>query len=282
MKHTTLIRLILFGVFTSITAHADDNKTLPSVASLDYCADQYILALANDHQIKALSPEARMSHSFYRVRAMDKPLFKATTEDVLLLKPDMVLRSWNGTPQTLNMIKEHGIPVHTVTYGEDINSFFNTMLTFGTLLNQTARAQALVEDYRKRLSNLKNAPKLNLTATYITSFGFTAGTDTYINEIIELAGLKTTAQTAGIKQWQALPLEQFLINPPDVIIGGFFDAEDPTPSNWSFMRHPQFAKKFEDIPTIMVSGGLLSCGGTFLIDAAEYIRAKAGEIIDEE
>ena len=62
MKALMAYLLITLGVVSP--AAAEDR-----IMSLDYCADQFVLALADEKQIIGVSSEARDAHSFYRERA---------------------------------------------------------------------------------------------------------------------------------------------------------------------------------------------------------------------
>ncbi len=54
---------------------------LPRVVSLDYCADQYVLALADREQILAVSPAAGAEYSYMAERAQGVPRARPTPED---------------------------------------------------------------------------------------------------------------------------------------------------------------------------------------------------------
>ncbi|MEZ5998409.1 MAG: hypothetical protein R3B98_06925 [Hyphomonas sp.] len=68
----------------------------PRVVSLDYCADQFVLGLADREQILAVSKDAEKPFSHLRDRAAGLPKVRAAAEDVVALKPDIVVRSWGG------------------------------------------------------------------------------------------------------------------------------------------------------------------------------------------
>ena len=84
------------GLCAAISLPALAGPDRPSLVSLDYCADQFVLALADHDQIIGLSPDADAAHSFLREKAKGLPKTSASTEEVLQQKPDLVLRTWRG------------------------------------------------------------------------------------------------------------------------------------------------------------------------------------------
>lgn len=250
------------------------------VVSLDYCADQYVLALADREQIMALSRDAGEIFSFYADRAQGLPQFGATAEEIIHMKPDLVVRNWQGY-EFLPLLKDAGIPVASTLYGSTLDTLYKNIRQIGAALGQGTRAEELIGDYKRRHAALKALPPLSLRAVYITAGGVTAGKGTFIAETMRLAGLTVMVDEFDLTGWKPFPLERLVHTPPDIIIGGFFDQKKKYRLNWSISRHPRVAKMMEDIPTLMVGGRYLSCAGAFTIEAAEYIRAAAVALIRE-
>ena len=71
---------------------------LPRIASINVCTDQLLMALADPAQILGLSPYARdPSLSWDAAKASQFPKLSGTAEDVLVLKPDLVVAGrWNS------------------------------------------------------------------------------------------------------------------------------------------------------------------------------------------
>ena len=66
------------------------------IVSLDFCADQYVLKFADREQILAVSPDAVRGFSYMRDTAIGIPSVRPIAEDVLILKPDLIIRSYGG------------------------------------------------------------------------------------------------------------------------------------------------------------------------------------------
>lgn len=273
------------GVMSLAQAHdkpIDKPIDKPRAVSLDYCADQFILSLADRDQIMALTTDAIVNHSFFRDRARGLPLYSAVLEDVLHKKPDVVIRTWGGF-KMLPVLKRAGIPVATAGYATNDETLYQNIRLVGAALRQPKRAEKLILDHQSRKSLVRNRAaqraRMNpIRVLYITPSGLTAGEDTFIDNIFILAGLTSLSQEIGLKGWQSIPLEHLIQNPPDLIIGSFFDQEQYQISNWSLARHNLITHMLTTIPTIIVPGRYLSCNGIFSVDAAEYIQQEVEKL----
>ena len=82
--------------------------------------------------------------------------------------------------------------------------------------------------------------------------------------------VNVTAQQ-GKTGWPSIDLEELVLNPPDMIITGFFDLGAEQPSHWSIARHSYLKTLFKGAPTLHLPGRLLSCSAWFSVDAVEQI-----------
>ncbi len=263
-------------------AHASDiSKTdkpkiiSPKIISLDYCADQYVLALVDPNQIMALSMAADSAHSFFKSRAAGLPKFYSTVDELLYLQPDVVVQSWQAHAKMPELMQRRGIRLFETHFGSDPDVVIKNITLAGQSFAQEKRAEALINDYKRRLAALRALPKLDLRAAYVTPSGYTAGSDTIMDDVIQLAGFQSYAAARKITGWQPLPMEDLLIDPPDIFIASFFDTNLKTQSVWSKARHGVFTRMLHDIPAIFLPGRYVSCNGLFMVDAAERLRAEA-------
>ena len=68
------------------------------IISLDFCADNYVLKLADPDQGTAISPDAEKDFSHMRNAAAGFRTVRPVSENILILKPDLVVRSYGGGP----------------------------------------------------------------------------------------------------------------------------------------------------------------------------------------
>ncbi|WP_417450025.1 ABC transporter substrate-binding protein [Kordiimonas sp.] len=270
--------LVLVACAGPLRVGADGANGNPSVMSLDFCADQYVLAFAARDNILAVSDEAAGVNSFFANRAAGLPVSGGALENVLMMKPDLVVRTWRGSMVGDAMARRLGIrtfqPPYAMTPEDNLRNLVLAAEAFGA----TAGASEMVAAYHARWERLKKQPKSPLKAVYMTPSGFTAGLGTFVDDIIKLAGFDTVATDADMRGWVPLPLEKMVMDPPDVVIGSFFNEGTVHISHWSGGRHGAYRDIIKELPVIMVPSRHLSCSGAFFVDAAEYIRAEASRL----
>ena len=243
--------------------------------SIDFCADQYLLALAERSEIQAVSFEAMGPQSYYGARAKGLETVTGAMEEILLMRPNMVLRTWKGGPRAKDIMDAAGISSFQPPYAYSLASNFETLLAVGEKIGKRQEAEALVAARKSSLAGLRANPRSPLRALYMTPSGFTAGTGTFVDDIIKLAGFDTVAEDADIRSWALVPLEKMVVSPPDFIVAAFFGDSDVHVSHWSSGRHGVSKRLIANLPTIHIPSHYLSCSGAFAVEAAEFIRGEA-------
>ena len=259
-----------------LAACSGERSTLPlasasakpaRIISLDFCADQYVLKLADRQNILALSQEAGMNHSYLRGDTENIPLVTPSAEHVLAFQPDLIVRSYGGGPNAERFYQQAGIPVITIGWAGDMEAIKTVTQTVADGLGQSERGQALVADIDARLAALPrriDAP----TILYMTPTGVTAGEATLIGNLIEQAGLTNFEQRPG---WHALPLERLTRDQPDAVATSFYDSTALAHDIWSAARHPIARKQISTKPTVNLPGAWTACGAWFALDAVEAL-----------
>lgn len=246
----------------------------PTLASMDYCADQYILALADRDQILALSKDATSVYSLFRERATGIPQLRGNSEDMLALAPDMVVRQWKGSPAVDALFERAGIMPISIPFAGSPQAALDSLIAFGEQIGRGEQARAYAARRHTMRQQLATWPATGLKALYVTPSGYTAGGGTSVDAIIRSAGLDTMATDYDLQGWHPLPLESIIRSAPDVIITSFFDLPGPA-SRWSSAQTPQIRDLLADLPVIDLPASHLSCNGLFDIEAAHFIREKA-------
>lgn len=241
------------------------------IVSLDLCADQYVLKLVDRERILAVSTVATADFSYLRDVAQGLPTVRSVAEDVLVLKPDLVVRAYGGGPNAAAFFERAGVPVLTVGWASDIPAVFDIVETLAAGLGEPARGARVVAEMRERLSQLP-APNRERTALYMTPAGVTTGPGSLVHELLVAAGLENFQTQAG---WQPIPLERLAYDSPDLVAAAFFDTHTNHPDGWSPMRHPVARAQLSDRQTVALKGAWTACSGWFLLDAVEALAAGA-------
>ena len=246
----------------------------PSVASLDFCADQYVLALADADQIVGVSPHAETEFSYLAQKAAGIPKIRPTAEEILVLEPDAVVRLWGGGYGAKDTLERYGIPVVQVSLAVTLEETKANLLAVGEALGHLDRAEAIAADLDTRLSAIHVVPQTERpVALYVTPSGTTSGRGTFIHEMMVTAGVENMSAELGTSPWHPVNLEALALSPPDMIVAGFFDLRSGKLSNWSLSRH-EFLRRQGDIrPVARIPSREIACAAWFVVDAIEEIAA---------
>ena len=252
------------------------NNTAARVVSLDVCADQYALELLPAAHIAALSPDAVSDFSYHQDKARTHKTVRPRAEDILALKPDIVLRAHGGGPNAARLFEAAGIDVVNIGWvntleGDAQGSVIDTLRTVAQDLNQAPVGERLITQYEQRLTALKDSrTTASQTALYVTPYGATTGTDSLIHDLIELGGYENYQKGRG---WASLPLERLTQDEPDIILTSFFDSHDSVSAHWSPSRHPIIRRMMDERPSVDLKGAWTSCNAWFVLDVAEAIQS---------
>ena len=248
----------------------------PRAVSLDYCADQYLLKLADPEQIAAVSRGADKDYSYLRNDAQSHKKIRPSLEETAPLNPDIVIRQWGGGPNTEQRFSRFGAKVVSLGYPEDFDGVKANIRLAAEALQQEEKSEAIIADMERRLDALtRKENSEHKKALYVTPGGVTAGAHTMIDAMMNAAGVINIAAEAGQSYWPALPAETLILDPPSLIVAGFFDSEDERINYWSAARHPALRKLLRKTPTVSLPPDVISCAAWFSVDAAEAIAEGA-------
>jgi iron complex transport system substrate-binding protein len=268
------MRRLVLALALALCAASGAHAAPTRIVSLDYCADQYVLGLADRNQIAALSFGADNDDSYYRDRAIGLRLTRGSLEEVLALKPDLVVRTWGGGPEAEAVYTRFHIPVLSLSDAATFGEAREEMLRAAHAFGQDARGAAVAADMKARIAALSardHGPRPRVL--YLTAGGATAGKGVLMDEVIRLAGGVNEYRGA---YWNVLPLEQLVQRPPPFVARGFFTAEQTKESAWSPAHNAGFRRALKSAHVIDLPTGAISCSAWFQLDAAEALaRALA-------
>lgn len=235
------------------------------IVSLDYCADQFVLKLADRTQIAAVSVDATRHFSYMRAEAHGLRQVRSTAEDVLAAKPDLVVRAYGGGPNVAHVMGRAGAPVAQLGFAEDFDGVRANIRAMALAIGHPERGEALIADMDARLRAIET-PRSEVRALYLTPSGYTTGAGSMVDRMISAAGLTNFERQPG---WQPIPLERIAVDKPDLIAAVDFGADTARLDAWSAARHPVARRRLATLPIVAMDGAWTACGGWFLVDAVE-------------
>lgn len=240
------------------------------IVSLDYCADQFVLALADREQIAALSRGSRRDDSYFRARAAGIRQTRGTLEEVLALRPDLIVRNWGGPWDAEQVYARFGVAVLQVGDTPDFAAAREDVLDAARVIGQPARGAALARDLDLRLARLAAQRPAPQPVMYLSAGGAVAGRGTLMDAIITAAGGRNVRAE---QSWALLPLERMVETPPALIATGFFDHGRTNINAWSPSRHPAVRRALTRTRSVALPPATISCEAWFAVEAAEVIAA---------
>jgi iron complex transport system substrate-binding protein len=152
---------------------------------------------------------------------------KYNLEEIVKIKPDLILASPLTAPDVLKSLKDITPSVFVVSNPKDMEGLYNNLTTVGTLTGHKAEADKLVSDLRARvktvvdqLSKATDKPKVfyELDATDPAK-PWTAGAGTFIDLLIGLAGGQNIGSSLQ-GDYAQISQEELIVQNPDVILLG--------------------------------------------------------------
>ncbi|MBN1646496.1 MAG: ABC transporter substrate-binding protein [Spirochaetales bacterium] len=142
-------------------------------------------------------------------------------ETIIMLRPDLVVASSHFTRTSVQTLDTAGIPVAVLKEENTFEGMYRMLEKIGVLTGHEKRSAGLVKSIQDSVMRItvavKNAPRPRVY--YVVGFGewgdYTAGGDTFINDLIEMAGGTNIA--ADISGW-SFNLESLILRDPDIII----------------------------------------------------------------
>lgn len=149
-------------------------------------------------------------------------------ESILSLNPDLVISGSMVSKKVTDLMDAMGVPMVCVIEKPRFNALFDNISAIGRLVGKEHEADSLIENLELRIENLisstdssqPSTPNSQLpTVYYVVGFGasgnFTAGGNTFINDIIRMAGGRNIAE--DVEGW-SYSLEALVKEDPDYII----------------------------------------------------------------
>lgn len=124
-----------------------------SLASINLCADQLLLLLADENQIRSLS---NLSHeeagSFFYIRARKFPVNEGHAEQILNLQPDIVIVGQYSNSHTVEMLREVGLTVRTLPIADTVEAVLANIVQVAEWVGKKERGDNIVAGLRDRLA----------------------------------------------------------------------------------------------------------------------------------
>ncbi len=231
------------------------------VVSLNMCADQLVIALADRSQIAGLTEWARDPQlSFFADRAKGLPFTHRSAEEVLDRRPDLVIGAPYRTKDVLAPLKARGVAMLDLPQQDGLAGTEASIRVVADALGHPKRGDALIASIRSQLSDIGPPPGRGRTAAYYQRQGYLTGTGTLVDDMMHRLGLINLAGRMGRSALSQIPLEQLALARPDFVV-----TEDSTRAgedrSGAMVRHPLLEAALRPGHHLHIPQALTVCGG---------------------
>lgn len=265
---TLFLALAGCGAGAVETGTGTGGKDSPRVVSINPCVDSVLMQVADPAQV------AGISHYSHDPRATSIPLalarrFRATSgtaEEVVALRPDIVLAGGHVAPATIAALRRMHIRLIQFGVPESVAESADQIRTIAAAVGHPARGTALNAAIEAALRRAGAASQAPIPALIWQSGGLVPGGGTLADELLRRTGFRNLSVDYGLRRWDVLPLEHLVAHPPRVLLsvgaGGYGDR---------MLTHPVLRRLDADIAVRDYPERLMHCGGPTIIDAARRL-----------
>lgn len=244
------------------------------IVSLNMCTDELVLRLADAKRIASvtwLSQDPRNANMAEAARRV--PANHGLVEQVLALKPDLVVAGAYTTRATVGLLKRVGTSPREFGVPRNLAEMRAQIREMAALLGEETRGEALIADIDTRLEALGARRRARpLRAVVLRPNGFTVGRGSLVDEILTRAGLVNIAAKLGIESYGQIPLETVALAGAEVLV--LNDTPDGPPSlAHEVLHHPVIARLSGRLRLVALPSRLWTCSGPSVIDAIELLVA---------
>ncbi len=260
-----LISLAVPGAAVTNTAPASPRR----IVSLNLCADQYLLALADPGQIAALTRFARDPQmSAGARRAAGVPMTRGAAEDVLAIDPDLIVAS-PGRRTGVRAALKGRYPVLELPPAENYDEIVAHVRTVARAVGHPERGEALIQRMDAALAGVKRDAGGGRVAAYYQRRGYLTGTGTLVDDLMRRVGLANLATRLDRPPLSRLSLEQLVAARPHFLI--VETATDRVTDQGTEMLHHPVT---DGIPRLRLPQAWTVCGGPAYVLAARSLVAQ--------
>jgi iron complex transport system substrate-binding protein len=272
------IWLTLLAIVTTVgigLPGAADAADPPRIASINLCTDQLLMTLADPAQIVGLSPYSRDAElSWEASKAGQFPRLSGEAEDVLILRPDIVVAGLFTKSATRELLKEKGLRVVEFDATRSLNEVKEQIRFMGNLVQHPDRAEA---EIARLDAAIKHAQAVASRKPYrvlaLARRGWVSGGDSLTSSLLTTAGLSNAAGDLGFQFGGFASLEAIVNLKPDFLLVSE-DGDFAQDEGRAFVLHPALERYYPANKRIVIPEKLTTCGGSMQAEALNRLAAE--------
>ena len=263
----------LAGIALACACGAAAAEPLPSVASINLCADQLVLALADAEQIRSVSwLSADPEESLFAAAAARHALNYGTAEELLRFDPDVVIAGAYTNAFTRALLVRLGYRVVELEPETTVAEIERNVRLVAAAVGHAERGNEFVAAIRAEAATLGASQPTHAPATVVVRpGGFTVGRHSLADALMTLAGVRNVAAEQGLDRWGSLSMEALLRSAPELIVLTGYRLAQPSIAN-AMLEHPALTRLRAERRTTTISSAYWSCGLPQSLESAALLQ----------
>lgn len=261
-----------------VSLSTDSDEILYSL----FATDRY---LAEKIRFSSLCADQRYSATALRHPNFDKKLcLPATLEALLAFQPDKIILSPFNNPSLVASIKRAGFETILPRKVSEFSDIEKNINLIGQAINRTRESEEMANQFKSNISKLKGIaskdfPTETCVLFHARDFIFPSS-DTTIEMVFELLGLRNCTKLIGQTGWQLRSLESLLEQNVSLIIG----AKDPQLSSKELIdkirRSPRWSdlKNIKTLPIFLYPSPLVFSSSLAIVDFAQLLAGDLAKL----
>lgn len=274
---------VLFAALLALTvaAHPAGAAGPPKarrIASLNVCTDQLLLILGLRRRLVSVTfLAADPSSSAMPDSARGLRLNHGRAEEILPLKPDLVLAGATAATPTVQLLQRLGQRVVVVPLATELSDIPRNIRTVAHAAGEDARGAKLVARFRRGLDRiLAEAPAQGNSpppvAMLLGPDGVTSGAHSLAGAVLSAAGFTNAMTALGLKGVGRVSLERVLDVRPQLLILSSLKVDGPSLAE-AFLAHPALRHGFAGRTVIAIRHRVWACGTPLVLGAIHRLAA---------
>ncbi len=237
----------------------------PTIVSLNPCTDAILAEVTAPGQLLAISAYSQRaaSSSMDLGNARRYKAIAGSVEEILALHPDIVVSGNFMPPSTVAALQGLGIKLVTLPIAGSVAESKAQVEQLAQVAGHAGRGAALNAQIDAALAAANPLASQHPQAVVWQSGGIVPGQNTLIADLLHRTGFDLLSAAKGMRQADVLPLEELLVDPPDLIL----TVGDARSNEDRMLAHPALAA-LKGTRREAFAASLLWCGGPTILRAA--------------
>ena len=241
------------------------------IVSINMCADQLVIALADRSQIAGLTRNAakpELSAEAAKTRGLR--ILGTSAEEILEIEPDLVVGVPARRSAAMTALRGQGYNMLDLQSANTLEEIYDAVRQTAAAVGHPDRGEAMIAQMQAELARIP-ANGQGRVAAYYQRRGYMTGTGTLIDDLMTRMGMVNLAAKLGKPPLAQVSLEEMVAARPDFLI--VESATDRvTDQGTEMLHHPAL----RDIPRISIPQAWTVCGGPAYVKAARGMAEQMG------